>query len=213
MGSSVKRTYVSPKRAAQARATRAAIIGAAVRLFSANGYVATTIQAVADEAEVAVQTVYAVFGNKRELLRQALEAAVTGDPSIEALADQPAVQALRAEPDPRRRAELDAAMVAEISPRIAPLMKVIREAAAADPEFSATAAALVARRRLDMEAAAELLTGAVPSPTEREAVIGTLYVLYSPDVFLALTEDLGWSIEQYERWIADVLLRTVLSPR
>ena len=53
----------------------------------------------------------------------------------------------------------------------------------------------------------------MPSPAEREAVIGTLYVLYSPDVFLALTEDLGWSIEQYERWIADVLLRTVLSPR
>ena len=36
-------------------------------------YVAVTIQAVADEAGVAVQTVYAVFGNKRELLRQVLD--------------------------------------------------------------------------------------------------------------------------------------------
>ena len=45
---------------------------------NATGYVATTIQDIADEAEVAVQTVYAVFGNKRELLRQVLEAAVSG---------------------------------------------------------------------------------------------------------------------------------------
>ena len=79
MPRSVKRAYVSAKRQAQARATRTTILDAALRLFSTNGYMAVTIQAVADEAGVAVQTVYAVFGNKRELLRQVLESAVTDD--------------------------------------------------------------------------------------------------------------------------------------
>ena len=41
--------------------------------------------------------------------------------------------------------------------------------------------------------------------------IGTLYVLYSPDVYTALTEDLRWSIEHYERWLAEMLYRTVMS--
>lgn len=42
-------------------------------------------------------------------------------------------------------------------------------------------------------------------------MIGTLYVLYSPDVFTALTGELGWSIEQYERWLAEMLYRAVIA--
>ena len=44
---------------------------------------------------------------------------------------------------------------------------------------------------------------------ESENAIGTLYLLYSPEVFTALTRDLGWSIKRYERWLADMLYRTV----
>ena len=76
---SVKRRYASEKREAQARETRRAILAAALELFTANGYTATTIQAIAEDAGVAVQTVYAVFGNKRELLRQLIESTITGD--------------------------------------------------------------------------------------------------------------------------------------
>lgn len=172
---------------------------------------ATTIQAVADEAGVAVQTVYAVFGNKRELLRQALAAAVTGDADPRPLFERPEGRAVAAEPDPRRRAELDAAMVARISPRIAPIVRAVREAAAADPEMAQTAAQMMDRRRRDMAAAAEALGGPDGLSMDLEDAIGTLYILYSPDVFTALVDDLGWSLEQYERWIADMLYRTVIA--
>jgi AcrR family transcriptional regulator len=207
----VKRPYVSPQRDAQARATRQSILDAALRLFTTSGYVGTTIQSVADEAGVAVQTVYATFGNKRELLRRTLEAAVSGGPDDVPLSEQAAVQAMADERDPRRRAELDAAFSTRISQRVAPIMQVLREAASADPEFAATAEEITARRRADMVAAVDLL--AEPDGAERdvEELVGTLYVLYSPDVFLALTGDLGWSAERYERWLAEMLYRTVIT--
>lgn len=210
MAGPVKRPYASAKREAQARATRAAIIAAAFGLFVANGYVATTVQAVADAAGVAVQTVYAVFGTKRELLRQVLEAAVVGDGESEELAEQPAYQAIVDEPDPARRAALDAELSTQISTRVAPIMKVLREAAAADPEFAATSAEITARRRHDMELAVDVLAGPAGPAMDREEAIGTLYVLYSPDVFLQLTGDFGWSVDRYQEWLADMLLRTVM---
>jgi AcrR family transcriptional regulator len=211
MAKTVKRSYVSTRRAAQARATREAILDAATRCFSTSGYAATTMQAVADDSGVAVQTVYAVFSNKRELLRQTLEAAVTGDADPRPLSERPEVRAIADEPDPRRRAELDAAMVARISPRIAPIVRAVREAAALDPEMAQTSADITNRRRQDMVAAAEVLGGSDGLSMETEDAIGTLYVLYSPDVFTALVDDLGWTLERYERWIAEMLYRTVMT--
>ncbi|HUP69116.1 MAG TPA: hypothetical protein VM142_04800 [Acidimicrobiales bacterium] len=98
--------------------------------------------------------------------------------------------------------------MARISLRVAPIVKVVREAAAVDPEFAAIATEITARRRQDMAAAAEVLARPGGLKMGLEEAIGTLYVLYSPDVFTALTEDLRWSIE---RWLAEMLHRTVMS--
>jgi AcrR family transcriptional regulator len=169
------------------------------------------MQAIADEADVAVQTVYAVFGTKREVLRQALEAAVTGDADPASVNDRPEAHALRDEPDPRRRAAMDAAMVTTISPRIAPIVRAVREATAADPEFASTWDEIAAHRRADVIAAAALLAGADGLTVELEDAIGSLYVLYSPDVYTMLTADLGWSAERFERWLADAIHRLLLA--
>lgn len=212
MARGVKRSYVSPQREAQAEATRRSILDAALELFTGSGYVATTMQAVADQAGVAVQTVYAVFGNKRELLRSLLETSVTGDTSSEPLSEDPGLRRIADEPDPRRRAAMDAAWTAEISRRLAPIMTLLREAATSDPDFAATMEKIKAQRRVDMAAAATALAGPGGQIEDLERTIGTLYVLYSPDAFIALTNDLGWSIEQYETWLAEMLYRTAIAP-
>ena len=85
----VKRKYSSAKREAQARETRRTVLDAAHELFVSTGYAATTMQAIAERADVAVQTVYAVFGNKRELLRQLIESTVTGDDDPLPITDRP----------------------------------------------------------------------------------------------------------------------------
>ena len=80
---------MSPKRTEQAKATRRAILEAAQRLFLSNGYGTTSIRMIAEEAGVAVQTVYAVFGNKRQLVIELLENAVKGDDEPASVIERP----------------------------------------------------------------------------------------------------------------------------
>ena len=59
---------VKTYRQVQAAETRIRIARAARRLFAAQGYGATSIDAIAKEAGVATRTVYSAFGTKREIL-------------------------------------------------------------------------------------------------------------------------------------------------
>jgi len=54
--------------------TRGAILAAAARLFSRQGYDATTMQEIAALADVGIGTVYGYFPSKEEVLRTALAA-------------------------------------------------------------------------------------------------------------------------------------------
>jgi len=63
-----KRAYNSSRRKEQALQTRRQIVEAARSLFIARGYAGATIEAIAQEAGVAPETVYAAFGNKRAIL-------------------------------------------------------------------------------------------------------------------------------------------------
>ena len=207
---SVKRRYSSTKRQAQARETRRAIIDSAGELFVANGYAATTIQAIAERAGVAVQTVYAVFGNKRELLRQLIESSVTGDDEPVPMTERAEFTDIATEPDARRRAELDAALSRSIIERVAPIVRVVGEAAASDPELAALMETVKAARREEMIASARTVAGPDGLRTDEEEAAATLYVLYSPQVADMLMGDYGWSPERYEAWLARMILDAVI---
>jgi len=206
----VKRSYSSPRRDAQARQTRRSILDAASELFVATGYAATTIQAIAERAGVAVQTVYAVFGNKRELLRQLLESSITGDDEPEPVTERAEARAVAAEPDARRRAELDAALSRSIAERVAPLVRVATEAAASDPELAAVMETVKAARRHEMIASAAIVAGPDGLRLDPEEAAATLYVLYSPPVADMLMRDYQWSPERYEKWLARMILEAVI---
>lgn len=208
---SVKRSYSSARREAQARETRRSVLDAAHELFVATGYAATTIQAIAERGGVAVQTVYAVFGSKRELLRQLIERTIVGDDDDPLpITERTAAQSIAAEPDPRRRAELDAAISRSIIERIAPIVRVAAEASASDPELAEMMEAVKAARRQEMTAAARILAGPDRLPTDPEHAAATLYVLYSPQVADMLIGDYGWSPDRYEKWLARMILQAVI---
>jgi TetR/AcrR family transcriptional regulator of autoinduction and epiphytic fitness len=206
----VKRRYSSAKREAQARETRRSILEAAGALFVDTGYTATTMQAIADRAGVAVQTVYAVFGNKRELLRQLIENAITGDDEPVPITERAEAQAIAGEPDARRRAELDAALSRSITERVAPIVRVAAEAAASDPELAAMMDAMRAARRGEMIASARIVAGPDGLRTDLDEAAATLYVLYSPAVADMLMGDYGWSAGRFEKWLARMMLMTVI---
>jgi len=204
------RRYVSPKREEQAKATRQAILAAARRLFTSNSYGTTSIREIAEEAGVAVQTFYAVFGNKRQLLIEMVENAITGEDEL-AATERPEVQAIRDEPDPRRRAQLDAALARKITERLLPVFKITSDAAAVDADFAELNRAMIARRRAEMVVAANLLAGDGGLRGNPDNAAASLFVLYSPHVAQLLIEHLGWSYDRYEKWLADAIHRLVLN--
>src|SRR3954464_10439847 len=117
----------------KARATRRRITDAATELFLATGYGTTTLEQIAERAGVAVQTVYFHFGNKRTVLKEAVDVAAVGDDEPVALLDRDWTAEAAAERDPRRVLALWVGAGREIFDRIGPIMAVVRDAAATDP--------------------------------------------------------------------------------
>src|SRR5215472_734490 len=101
MSQPVKKPYSSELRAAQARATRRAIVDAAARLFAGQGYGATTVDAIAAAAGVSRKTVFASVGGKAAALKLAIDWAIVGDDEPVPLLGRPHIQAGHAAPDAR----------------------------------------------------------------------------------------------------------------
>ena len=147
-------------RAARTRATRRRIVDAAAELFIADGYGATTLEQIAARAGVAVQTVYFHFGNKRTVLKEAVDVAAVGDDEPVAMLDRPWLEEARAEPDPRRVIALWTGYGRGIVTRVGPIMRVVRDAAAVDPEMAAQWAANEAQTASAFRVLAEQLDDA-----------------------------------------------------
>src|SRR3954453_11997261 len=184
-------------RGRQARATRRRIVDAGAALFIANGYHATTLEQIASRAGVAVQTVYFHFGNKRSVLKQAVDMAAVGDDEPVAVLERPWLEEARAEQDPRRVLELWTAYGRGILTRVGPVMKVIRDAAVVDPEMAEQWAANEAETTAAFRALAEQLDAmrALRLPVQEATDI--LCALSGVGMYLVLAER-GWDPDQWE---------------
>ena len=213
MSEAVKRRYDNSGRQAQARATRLNVIEAAKRLFIEHGYPATTIDAIAEAAEVPLPSVYRLFGSKRALLSAVLDTSFGGDDRPVAFGDRPAVRAARDEPDPARMVTAFARIAREFMDRSSAILHVLATAAQVDPD----AAGLLAEiRRQRLVGQSRIITaldaaGALDPGLDTAEAADIVYALLSPDVHRILTIERGWPADRYERWIARslaTLLRT-----
>jgi AcrR family transcriptional regulator len=211
MAEPVKRRYDNSRRLAQVAATRMKVIEAAQRLFTENGYPATTIETVAEVADTPLPTVYRLFGSKRALLAAVLDTAFGGDDQPIAFGDRPAVRAARAEPDPAKMTAAFARIVADFMQRSSAILNVLATAAQVDPE-AAELLAQIGRQRYTGQSrivAALRDSGALDSDLDTDEANDIVYALLSPEVHLILTVERGWPADRYERWIARSL-RTLL---
>src|SRR3712207_1898408 len=101
-----RRPYDTTSRTRQARETRRRIVEAAAELFVRDGYATTSIAAIAQEAGVAVPTVYATLRSKAGVLRAVVALTVRGDDETAPLAARAAWQQLENEDAPHRRLAL-----------------------------------------------------------------------------------------------------------
>ena len=197
-----RRRYESPLRAEQAARTRTAVLEAATRLFASNGWAGTGMREVARAAGVAVETVYATFGSKTDLLLAALDVAVVGDVEPVALGDRPEFAAL-GRGSRAARARAAARLVRDINERMAGIGRAFREAAVGDAGLAKRLAEAEERRRRNVGEAAELVAGRPVTDTERDGV----WAVVSLEVHQLLVERTGWSGDAYEAWLADAIER------
>lgn len=210
---SVKRRYESERRRRQARETRKAILAAATKLFVSPGYAATPLTAVATEAGVAIQTVYAAFGSKHQLLSELVDVTIAGDDEPVAMPDRPFVTDIRALSDPRAKLARYAQHLSTTHARQTDVMIALAGAATADPDAAEVWRKNVEERLRGMAMlAADLMsTGAVRSDHDTDSVTDVLWLAMDFRNYDWLVRQRGWTPERFERWYVDTVAAAILS--
>jgi AcrR family transcriptional regulator len=206
------RKYESPRRLEQANATRAAIIDAAARLFAERGYGATTMASIAAEAQVSAKSVYAL-GDKAQLLTLALDRAIAGDDATPLL-ERPQAQAVLTAAIARDAVTLGAAMGAPMLLRLYPLYRAFEQAAATDAKIAALWKEYQQRRRHDVlrvVRSVEKGSGLRPG-LDTERATDVLWALIGWHPVALLVEERGWTSQQIQQWIEELLTLVLLGP-
>jgi AcrR family transcriptional regulator len=207
-----KRKYDSRLRQEQAAATRRSILDAAQRLFERDGYVATTMEAIAAETGVALKTVYSAFTTKSGVLRALWDLLLKGDVDDAPVAERPWYRDMLDEPDPERQLRLNAHNARAVKSRIGPLLRVIRSAAAVDPDSAALwhliQSDFYENQRTLVDAIHE--RGGLRADLDPTQATDLLWTLNHPDVWLLLVVDRRWTPEQFESWLADITCHQLL---
>jgi len=200
----VKRRYDNSRRQAQVRATRRKVIEAATRLFTEHGYPATTIDAIAEAADMPLPTLYRLFGSKRALLAAVLDTAFGGDDQPVTFADRPAVRAARAEADPVKMVTGFARIVREFMERSSAIQHMLATAAQIDAEAAELLAEIRRQRHTGQSRIVTALQarGALDPDLDTSEAADIVYALLSPDVHRILTVERRWDADRYERWVA-----------
>ena len=195
-------------------ATRRRILTAAGELFAQHGYAASTMQAIADRAGVAVQTVYFVFHTKGELLRQLLQS-VGGreDDPLETM-ERDWVHEAMTDADGHRTIALLVEHGNDIYARIAPLAAAIGQGASVEPEVDEVWQGIVRQRRGGVRRIVGSLAdrGLLRTDLAPDRAADIVFGLQRPETLAVFVDECGWSVEEYKVWSYRLLCDQLLGP-
>ncbi len=206
------RAYDSSGRRAAARERRDRMVYVARRRFLDDGYATTTLPMVAAEAKVSVETLYKAFGSKAGLLAAVAEAALAGPgpQATMALSDERGAAAT----DPYELVAIWAELASQVTPRLAPIILLIRAAAPTSPEVARLLEELDEQRLERMRRQARLLAGngwlreGVSVAAARDA----MWAYTDPALYELLVLRRGWSIRRFRGFLAGALMAAMLPP-
>jgi AcrR family transcriptional regulator len=201
-----KRSYHSCMRQRQAEETRRRILEAARELFESRGYAVTTLEAIAEIAEVSPKTIAAVFGSKRTLLAEVI------NPDAFSTHVQQLIEELRATEDPSRRLSLVAQITRQAYEPLASSLELLRTAGAVAPELADLAQQIEARRRENQARLVAYLheQGMLRHGLPFEEATDVLWALTSYDLYRMLVGERSWEPVRYETWLAQFLIQNLL---
>lgn len=200
------------------------MVQAAYDLFCANGYLGTTISAVAAQADVAVPTVYYTFRTKAALLSEALGAAIVGidlwreppsDPDMaELLTWHPWWADFQAAPTSADALRICVKHGTTIHQRVAPLIPAMR-GSVGDPD-AAGFMELNEERRIESLREFLKVVAAKPPGLRAEltlkAATDIFAALFSPEVYQGLSAR-GWPHHRCTNFFQQLLASQLLAPR
>lgn len=212
MTDKVKRGYDTASRRARSAQTRQRILDTARALLIERGYRATTIAVVAEQAEVNVDTIYALVGRKPVLLRELIEQAISGTDRAVAPLGRDYVQAMGATDDPVEKLAIYAGAVRQIQARMAPLHLALRDASSTEPDAQLVWREISDRRAANMRLLVTDLasTGRLRTDMSIDEAADTVWATNSAELYVMFTVERGWSPVRYERWLADTWCRLLL---
>jgi len=203
-----------PLRQAQVAQTEERILAAATELFLANGYTATTLEAVARHAQVGARTVYLRFGTKAALFKRVVDVAIVGDTQPVDVLGRDWAQAALTAPTAAERIAASAAVGRQIMERTGALFAVAQQAAAVEPliagfwqqgrEQSRHANAVFWTRMAD--------DGLLDPGIDLAWVIDTSSILAAAETYLLITRMTGWDLDAYQNWLVTTGMRLIAPP-
>lgn len=208
-----KRAYRSRRREKQAEHTHNAVLDAAERLFRENGWTAITIAAIAREAEVSPETIYARFGNKRTIVHQLVIRAMRGAQQQTPMMQQEHRAKVLQMTDGRNMINGFSDDIAELLTRAAPLLAVIRSAAENDSQMADLYADLHETRRQNLGKLVTALEriGALRPGLDAQVAQDTLWSVVSPELWWLRTNQLRTTPDTNREWIRMTLQRLLLA--
>ena len=206
------RPYDATSRREQSAVTRQRIIDCARALLVAQGYRAATVTAIARDAGVHVDTLYELVGRKPQLLRELIEQALSGVDHPVPGEQRDHVQAMRATPDAVEKLAIYATAMRHTHTRLAPLFLALRDASSTEPEAREIWQQISERRAANMhKLVADLATtGRLRAGLSIAQGADVVWATNSPELYVLLTTDRGWTPERYEAWILDTWCRLLL---
>ena len=204
-----QRAYDARGRQERARRQYEATLEHARERFLALGYAATTVESIARAAGVSEATVYKTYGGKAAIVRQISARALTGDGPLSAEARS---DALRASDDPHAVIDGWGALAAEVSPRISPIVLLLRAAAEIDGEAAALYTELEEARLVRMAENARFLAdhGHLRASVTVDEARDVLWLCSSADLYDVLVARRGWSTERFGAFVAQTIAAAVL---
>ncbi len=203
----MKRTYNSEARSAQAAQTKSRILEAAKSLFQSEGFEAVTIDKIAQKAEVSSPTVYALFQSKRGILLALMDEATPPDYYV-------LVEKVKQEQSPKVRLQIAAKLARDMYDAERAQMDIFRGASVLAPEFKELEREREERRYQRQEESMYMME-------EQKCLIKGMSLTQARDIVWAFTgRDMyrmfvvqrGWSSDEYEKWLAELLIKTLLEP-
>lgn len=195
------------RRTAQALETKRLIVDAARRLFVRQGYGATSVAQIAEEAGVALPTVYASVGTKATLLRLLLDRIDEQADIAELIAE------LRTSTDPAAVLALQIHITRRLAERCGDVIAALQSAAGVEPELGETFEAGMARHRAGAATTVHRLLelGGLRPDLPPDDAAAILAALTAPSVYASLTAEHGWTFDRAQAWLDTTLAAQLLA--